>query len=520
MKLYKSISKYQGIRPLRYFQYLCPLLVLVTVWSSCTKDHSNTELNKINEVGLSDSTGLNTITVVMNDSLFLNPEVEASVSGAELTYSWDVYDNSPASEYTLPRTVIANTRTLRYQIHGSPFTVGHQYLLRFKTTDKKSGVSTYLYYQLNIVGNYDKGWLLLEDNKGQLDLSLMQSDINIFHHLYSGLASYVPLGTPRRVYVGKMAVTDDLADPGKRLYLLGSNGIVQLSYTSMEVELTQQTLFFNAPVMNPEYIQWASYISGASIYGNNGVIFNDHKLYYNLTGGFPGEKRWGGMLTSDKDGINYSLYPFMASTSAYSAPVAKTAYDNLNKKFLQVTSSGLVEISSDLSTPSIFMMNSVGLTMVYMDSSNTVDEWSCLMKDSDEKGYYLRFSTKSDVTKVTLKKQAIQDATVIKGKNFTSSTLTPHIFYTQDNSIWRYEITSNTTKKCYDLPAGEEITRMFFDRNYLLGSSKPTLMVATYKGEEGKLYYFSVSDQGDIGQPVKTLGGFDKIVDIAYKVTN
>ena len=520
MKIFKYLSVINNMLLRSAFGWAMLAAVLLAAVSGCVKDDSNTSLAVINKVTLEDSARLNTITVVMNDSLVLTPTVQASVAGSEQQYTWDVYDNSPASEYTLPRTVIADTKDLHFKVQGTPFTVGHQYLLRLNVTDTKSGVSTYLYYQLNIVGNYDKGWLLLEDNKGELDLSLMQSDSNIFHHLYSGISTYLPLGTPRRLYVGKMSVTDDLADPGKRLYLLGSSGIVQLSYTSMEVELTQNDLFFNAPVMDRQYIQWASYSYGTAVYGNDGVIFNDNKLYYNLTGGFPGEKRWGGMLTSATDGIDYSLYPYMASTSSYSSPISKTVYDNQNKKFLLVTSSGLSEIPSDLSSPDLFMMNNVGLTMVYMDSSNTVDEWNCLMKDGDGKGFYLRFSTKTGITKATLQKQAVADARVIKAANFTSSTNTQHIYYTVDHSIWRYEVASNTTKKLYDLPAKDDITKMYFDKNGALGSAQATLIVATYDGAEGKLTYFPVGDLGEIGQPAKTVGGFDKIVDIAYKPTN
>lgn len=490
------------------------LMALLFCLDACTKDNSNTGVKALKEVGISDSVVAQ--TVQMSDTLKLNPVFNhtAVQDTSAYEYTWEVYDNSPSTGYDAPRTVIANTRYLNYVVKGNPFTIGHQYRLIYGVKDKSTGVSNYLYYELSIVGSYAQGWLFLENHNDSTDLTMMKSDSVIYRHLYSGLLSYQPLGSPRQVSLTTVSVTDDLADPGKRLYLLGSNNLVQLDYNSMEVQLTTKALFFSVPVLNPQWLQWT-----VTAYGTNGdgVIINDNKVYYNLTGGFPGVKEWGGMLLSVNNGLSYAAFPVLAYTTyTSSAPISKAVYDNTNKKFLLVSSTNLTEVPASLSDPAIFSMNNVGLTMVYMGIANGTSQWSCIMKNDNGDAYYLRFTTAAGIAISTLVKQKIGDNRILKADSWAGSTLTPHLFYNSGNVLYRYETTSNTISQLYAFPSGEQITKIYFDAS-IIRNGAPTLIVATYNGSQGKVYYLPVDALGNVSSPTKTFTGFDKIVDINYK---
>lgn len=475
----------------------------------CAKDHSNFDYHTINEISISDSLSTGTLSIVVGDSLVLKPIVSSTINKdtSAYSYTWDVWENTSGSSYAAPRTVLSSTKALRYLVSGNPLSVGKQYQLRYTVTDTTTGVSSYLLYQLNIIGNYQKGWLFLEDNNDQTDLTLMKSDSVIMHNLYSSRGTYVPLGTPQKISVTTFSVTDDLSEVGKRLYLVGKDNISQLDYSSMEVVFNANDLFFNAPALNLQNLQWAGRSDG-SVAG--GVIFNNGKLHYNLVGGFPGEKKWGATLVSTTFGNDYNLYPYLAYGDNYYSPLSTVVYDNLNRRFYTASSSGLDDIALTKSDASIFSMNNVGLTMLNMDFSNVSAEWNCIMKDDQGQPYYLRFSCNATIA--TLAKNAIPNTNILQAGTFASSTITPHVYYSIGNNIWSYETTSNTNTQSVSVPNNETITAMYYDKNVV------NLIVATYDGSEGKVYFYPVDSFGKIAAtPSKSFTGFHKIVDIAYK---
>ncbi len=501
------------------FKLLYILLALVLL-QSCYKDKGHYDLHPINAITIKDNASGSLIAVEVGDTIKLAPQILQTmpVEEKELEYEWSVYDNSPNSPYNLPNTVIDSTRNLSYVVKGAPFTLGQRYRLTYKVTDKTTGVSSFLLYQLLISNSFREGWLLLEDVDGTTDMSIILPNDTVVHHLYTSTNAAAPLGKPLRLELTPFGVTDDLSASGKRMYIVAEGGAVELNYLTFEKLFDYPQLFFKAPVpADPEYINWRGYLYGSRQYGGDGIIIDDGKIHYNLVGGFPGAKYWGAELLAPGVNLDYRIFPFVAGGINYNSAYSMVVYDNKNQRFYAVSSTALNAFPASASN-SLFDMNNTGLEMIYMDSSNVLGEYNTIMNGAGTP-YYLRFSTDATTAApvITLAKATIADAKILQASSWTSSTITPHIYYSIDNHIYRYETTSNTVASIFSFPSGESITKLLY-RKGIPGSQSPYLLAATWNGSEGKLYLFPVTATGNLSNYTKHYSGFNKIVDISYKL--
>lgn len=502
------------------FNVLVPVLCLMVI-QGCYKDKGNYDLHPINEITIKDSASSALIALRVGDTLKLHPSIESTQgkTDADYLYEWSVYDNTPSSDYNLPRTVIDSSRDISYVIKGAPFTLGQNYQLTFKVTDKQTGVSAYGFYRLLISNDLREGWLLLESDQGHTDMSIILPTDTVIHHLYTDRNVETPLGEPLRLELTTFDVTDDLSSPGKRMYVVAQGGAVELNYLTFEKKFDYADLFFKAPGLpDPTYVNWHAYISGNRLFSSAGVIINNGKLHYNLVGGFPGAKMWGAELLSPSGSLDYALYPFVAGGITYGSAYPMIVYDNTGKRFYSVSSTALGSFPASASDKK-FNMNQVGMELVHMDSSNVLGQYNAILKEGNL-AWYLKFSTEATTASpvVTLAKNQIPDPAILTARGFSSSTTTPHIYYSKEHFIYRYETTSNTSAELYAFPAGEEVTKLSY-RKGIPGTGSPYLMVATFNGQEGKLYVFPVDAVGNLKSPIKTYNGFGKIVDINYKIS-
>lgn len=117
---------------------------------------------------------------------------------------------------------------------------------------------------------------------------------------------------------------------------------------------------------------------------------------------------------------------------------------------------------------------------------------------------------------INVAKQHLDAPGLTKAADLSCSTLSPHIFYVADAKLYRYEVTSNSYTVEYQLPTNETVSKIKFERHGY-GQGLPRLIVATWNGTEGKVYYFKVSPTGTIQSLDKTFTGFGRIIDLAYK---
>ncbi|MHA4895882.1 PKD-like family lipoprotein [Pedobacter sp. PWIIR3] len=501
-------------------------LVAIICFSSCYKDHSNNGLTEINQIGVTDIKAATVITVYQGDILTLKPTLTQSLQGKDLEYSWLQYSSNGNISLAAPRSIIANDYELKLPISPDQYILGEPYVLRFQVKDKESGVTYYLNYNIVIGNKYGNGWLVLEDKAGKGDLSFIYPDSTVEHNFYTSRNPTAPITGPKKLELTPFSITEDISAPGKRLYILADNGSQEYNYLTMAKKFDIASLFYQAPaVIKPQSLNWLSTTAGASKLANISIMINNGKAHSNLVGGFPGVKRWGDIALTPAGNTNYSLAPF----SAGGPNVAGLVYDNTSKRFYSIVAYSPTPAAGSL-TPfantvnsTAFDMNNVGLTEIFQDSSDVVHNYNAVMKDDANQLYLLRFKTVNtstatpnlSVSKATMNAPGMLNFTAAAG-----STNTGHIYYSNSNVLSRYEISSNSVVETYAFPANEQVTAIKFAKFNL--NDKATvklarLVVATWNGTEGKLYYFALSQTGAIGSYTKQFTGFGKVVDMAYK---
>lgn len=480
---------------------------------SCYKDKGNYDYTPVNKITITDPQTAATISIRQADTLKLNPTISQSLESNEsnLTYRWSMYANNPGVTLAAPEIVLDSTRQLNKVIADPPFTLGIEYKIIFRATDKKTGVASYLIYTIKIDNEFAQGWMFLEDKGTGGDLSMLLPSGKVVNNVYSDRNKNAPLGKPVKLEATTFAVTDDNSVSGKKIYILYENGGLELDYQTMLKKFDYSYLFFAPPpVIKPQYMDWAASSSGTS--ATLGIVINNGLVHSNLVGGFPGSKKWGERLVSTSGDLNYQVAPYVAGGTTYVAVV----YDNINKRFAYVPAStgtsatALNAFPSTASDPAIFDMNNVGMTMLFMDSSNVVREYNAIMKDNNNTPYLLRFKTVATtaVPVITLQKTVMNAPGILNMAAAAGSTNTPHLYYAVGNQLSRYETTSNTTTAAYSFGAGEIITKV-----ETFGSK---LVVATWDGTAGKVYFFDISPTGAITL-ANSVSGFAKIVDLVYK---
>lgn len=489
---------------------------MVFAFAGCIKDSSNESLSPIDELAVADPKADQTFTIFQNEILNLKPTITQS-SGTDLSnlsFKWLAYDNSPQSNYTLPRSVLSEEYELNVIVNEPVFTLGQNYVIRLEVKNNVTGISEYFNYQVLVGNKYEKGWLILEEKAGQGDLSFIFPDNTTESNIYT-TRNETPLIGPRRLEVSKNQITDDMSIPGKRLYILADQGSQEYNYLTMVKKFDFSYLFFSPPpVEDPQRMYWGNGL---------GIAINNHKFHSNLVGGFPGIKKWGDVALTERNDADYSLAPFVASGSSYPAIV----YDNLHKRFYHVRAynpspvAGSLEVFPSGGTTgvsSVFEMNDVGMTMVFLDSAAVLNEYNAIMKTDDNQPYLLRFKTvnTAQAPNITLEKSSITAPGILDYTAATGSTTTPHIYYSNGSTVVNLETSSKAVVQQYDMPAGESVTFMRYVKS-TADSNIPQLVVATWNGQEGKVYFFPISSNGNISQPSDTFAGFDRIVDIIYK---
>ncbi|TCC99232.1 hypothetical protein EZ444_00690 [Pedobacter hiemivivus] len=498
------------------------LLTGMVFLSSCYKDKSTLALTELNKVGLSDPKTLTTLNVFQGQVLNLKPTLSQSLSDKmdQLEFEWSAYDNSTTSSYVVPEAIISKEYELKYLVNGDPFTLGQRYLLRLTVKDKSTGLKSFLNYNLLIGNRYGTGWLVLEDKAGKGDLSFVFTDNAVEHGIYSDRNTTQLIG-PKKLELTPFAITDDISASGKRLYILADNGSQEYNYLTMVKKFDYAFEFFSAPsIIKPQVMTWTSpSTNSANRSGGLGVVINNGKMHSNLIGGFPGIKKWGDVALNPEGNTNYNLAPFATGGNSYPAIV----YDNTAKRFYNVRGYSPTPIAGSLEAfPSAasteFDMNNVGMTMIFQDSADVVKEFNAVMKDGNNQAYLLRYKTeKTDLApRITLKKELMNAPGILNYTAASGSTSTPHIYYGNANTVSRYETSSNVVVETYSFPAAEQVTSIKYAK-YTAGSTSARLLVATWNGTEGKLYYFTITNVGGMGSYTNVFNGFGKIVDLAYK---
>jgi len=498
-------------------KYIYVLLLFIIV--ACTKDNNNFSYEEPFDFQISDEVE-GVIQIRPGEILHLSPDFDDA--NGDYSYLWFAWRNSSAVGYRFDRDTLGTQKELAAEIKPSYYIVGEPYKLTFKVTDNRTGVSAFYFYDLRIINLYSEGWMVLEDRNGQADFSMLLPDGEVIRQIYSSINPDHPIAEPLMLGLTNGTVIDGVDDPHRKFYLAGRNDAVELDVLTMQKKYDFGFLFFQPPpVTQLSFMDW----SGTSL----GVIVNEGLLCTNFVGGFPGAKKFGLYMQAPGLEYDYEMAPFVANIGQYTWDSRLQYYDHImydqkNKRFYNVTGQNMSTFPTDASNTSVFDLNNVGLTMKYMAPSNISNSHNAIMSEGTQ-AYLLQFSCLTTLGNpiITQSKRTMTAPYILEtsASSIASSTLSGHIFYGHENTLYRYTINSNTTSQVHTLPANEEIINVKFRAIRTADDESGQLLVATWDGQESKLYDFSVSATGVItatDEPAKS--DFDRVVDMVYKNVN
>lgn len=474
-----------------YLLLLCTCLLL----AGCYKDKGNYTYTPIAEMTIS---GLpDTVNALLLDTLQLQPVVtQPGTSNGDYSYEWFVIDYKANT-----RTTVAASLLLKMPVVTGIGT----YPLLFRVTDKHTGISTTKEITMIVKSLLSNGALLLEENASGGDLSQVTPDYKVYRNLYSSINKGEFLPRPLNGIMG--SYNDNNRYQQQVIFVNAGTDPVMLDVQTYQKKggLSQQ--FQPVPAtLAPGYYNCSNdayIVNNGKIYGMQGASDDPIKFVAPMAG-------------------NYKAAPYLQPLYSWFAAFA--TYDEQNGRFAYGKDAGGELLYYPPANGSgAFDLNSVKKQFVYAaPTTNAYTLW--LLKAADGKLYVYIVNPDSNTAEAAIQYVEVNNAPGMQSSAaFTVSTRVPQLYYGGANQLYLYDYKANSARSLYQLPGNETITflQLLPDKtdNGWTYTTENKLLAVSWNGTESKLYYFDLEDTGELkgGKPIKTVGGFGKIVSLFYK---
>jgi hypothetical protein len=556
----------------KVFSYIMVPALMAFVFYSCSKDLGNYEYTDTNVITITtDMANVDPAVVINNDSIVLKQsdslKVDLLISqtkpSGDLAYEWMIIQ-SAASIGNPPQYVVGNTAHLRTKILLSP----NLYKLVVKVTDKKTGVSFYKFYALNVdtAPWGGEGWIVLQDQAAQgCDISVITTRDgvvrgNIYSNVYSlANGNKLPVGTYKTAV---MNYSSSLRIQKVAFYY--PNGGTQVRSTDY-LDSSYAAGWF---VSLPSVINIESNAVGP-VNGQHEIMINNGQLQYRvinattiktppivygapLIGSWPSLSPWfmpnsNGTYCTFFDKVNRCFLHINLSNNTLQPA---TQADVANQHW-PAYSGGAANLSV---TGKGYDLNNIGRNLIYSENAQLIDgsvnhAYYCIFRNTANDSTFLYQYTSGSTgigNNNTAGRYFLKDATTnVPGIN-TASIFAVPAFSTASASNVFYYVPGNASNKIYvgnpsytgtlpatttahlgfTFPQGTIIKSMKVFKSGYAASSVPVtesrvLVVATDEtanGNGNNVYFLNLSNVGEISTtPANVYTGFDKIIDISFK---
>ncbi|WP_205511275.1 PKD-like family lipoprotein [Longitalea arenae] len=468
---------------------ICTLAALVL--ASCYKDKGNYDYRQINEVIL--KTDRETINVILPDSLKVNLTIEQTQPNpAGFSFEWVLYLSGGTP---LQRRVLDTTQNLKARITELPGT----YYLMVYARDRNTGVEFQKRLNVSVLTPYSEGWMVVEENNGACDISMISPVDTIFRNIYSTTNSgeKLPAGTFRipeiKTYNGD-----------QKIYIISPADMIQVTYADFRKLSTFNEFFWEPPVPKPQEYFVNSF---------DDMMLNDGKIHSRSLNAPAGLNK----LNLPPSGNHY-----IAPYELYTSSTGYVVFDTVSQSFLKLntSSSSLTPFPTPAGTR-LFYLNNIGKKLLYAELNANPKCYAYFKNNNDDSLFAYGFNP--SVTNPDLDKTEILNSPgLLSAKLFVGSRFLPHLYYVNGHQIYKLDIPAKTAAPIYTFAAGTEIRAMKMYRN-LKTTTDPNnnklIAVATHENGEGKVYYFPISATGNFTNNTysKVFTGFNKINEITFK---
>lgn len=476
---------------MKTFKFIPMMWGLIIGVCGCFDSSVDVNWQKYNEVMLFDeqsnvgteNDGL--IEVYRLSRFTLSPKVTQSLAtdDSNLKYSWRMRPNAdPYGDYDYEE--LATTKDLDIEMTA---TVGLHRLI-FSVTDTITGVSKYLYYDVQVLSDFSKGWLILENTENGGDLAMLvpssEGKDKIYRHIYS-TENDMYLENP----VGLMVVNYANFD---KVFMIGKEQGYELTREEFTNVVTLDSWFVSGAAPATYNLQCIS-MGNFTWYG----LINDGLLYsLGRTGGTEGENFYftsamQGPVMTDPYGneyvSDYYLAPFAVpacSGSSGSVTRRQIVYDDLNRRFMYayyssglVSSLGLYDYDSEKDP---WDPNHVDMTMLHVDrfgeddgmnnDSRKTFTYNAIMRDDQGNLFLLQFDGRGGMLRTyegdtpvnysfaMSKAQLPADFNDFEAA--ASSKVREHMYISAGSKLYHYDILSGAQTLQYTFAGSEHAVLM------------------------------------------------------------
>lgn len=475
--------------------------VLGIIMFSCAKDKGNYDYAEINSVSV--KTQDTAFVLQQMQELIINPVLQETIpnTGDAYTYQWTVYPTvadpgmSGVQKEQPKPILLSQEKDLKTVITLSP----SDYFLQYDVTNTRTGLKTIKRYLLTVNGAFYEGWLVMSNVNNKVQLSFIRKDdqsflnpiqqINGFELEGKGLGAFSAVID----YMNKVYVFTD-----KTSYRFHAD---DFTLQSSDTDLFTDKLHFTDPFYTVNSINTDQYIiNGGHVYATISEFFGTPGKYSVAFGG-----------------LDVDLFSYFFSGNRY----YNSFYDNKHKRFVFADyNSRVLKAFSPIAGASYDVSN-VGKTMVAADLGMNETYYTVMRDDA---GYYYYGYNPGEASPAESSQVIKNSPGIDKATGFAASSALRHLYYTTDQAIYLYDILANSSRKLYEFPEGKKIKDIKMYKSKGWGAFKDPLfnsrlVVGTYNGTEGEVFFFDLAPTGDIagGKYVKSFGGFGDIVQLNYR---
>lgn len=496
---------------MRYIHKILFLALLGTFLLSCKKDSKDFNYKDVNKLTV--ATSATSYVVEQQEVLNIKTTISESLSGGgPYTYEWIAYKPEDIPSYNLSATELGNQAikiSTEKDLNVPIKLAAGNYLLQYTITDTKTKVSTYNRYKLTVNGKYYEGWIVMGNKAGVAQLSFVRADDKVFMDPISTANNFQLKGKAVAAFSGVISMLEEVfVFTDQDIYRFNANGFAVSGKSS---DLFNSTI----PVKDPYYT--------VNSINTDQYIVSDGGAYGTLSPSFGGGNRY-----SDRfNGPDYYLFPYFMSGSRYYT----IFYDNKGKRFLQNSYNTRALLPFPTIAPPVppapalaYDLNNVGKEAIAIDRGPD-NEYYCVMKDNS--GYFFYTLIPNLANPTGIKQSILNSPDISIANTFASSGTLKQMYYAANNKVYLYDVLANASRLVYQFPVGtivKDIEMYKAKGSYLKTNDlyNRRLVVATYNGTEGEVYYLELSNTGDIVNNTysKKFGGFGDIVQINYRNPN
>ncbi len=498
---------------------------------SCYDDKGNYTYSEINEI-IIDTVGKQTeFEVYQFDILDIPVDIRFAleeVSDEDMEYRWTIYSN--AATGNVAAEVIGTERNLHSVIRQPSSADSYSLVLQAK--NKLTGIATQMSYTLHVTSQILSGLVVLHTDGAQSDIDYIATPravptVTTSRHIrnayFTANNQKLP-GTP--AFVGAVRVNNQAAI--NSVYIGMQEELYKVSGKTFELEYLSEAMF---PV-KPAVYNFQHFLA-LSRTANTQFIINDGQVH-NIAGQSPFEITFSSALETNEALNAVDLAPFIYIPAVFSSTTKFEAvfYDRLGQRFVMrpqnnMPTAKLMPFIAQAS--SVFDVNDIGMDIWWFERGYQDYGYAVFEDHAGGRWLYVAdFNKAMDATMAVKKCDMRACPEIADARFYSTGSRGPVFVYATEKNIYTFDYDGSNQAVLINEPFGqnEVITAMQIHKPYAttndLGNADGTLLyVATWDGQEGRLYEFSLNETNGYlrdKKPLEVFDGMGRIVDFCFKV--